>query len=193
MPATRPLEERFWEKVNKQGPLAPHMKTRCWVWEASTDKCGYGWIGLGPGRKMGKSNRVAWELQHGKRIPDGLYALHKCDNPSCVRPGHIYLGTQKQNAADRKRRGHELHPKGKDHWAVAHPEWLHRGDAHWARRARPWRGGLNCKAKLTAEQVREIRRAFDPATMEYADLAAKYQVSSSTVGNIIRRETWAED
>lgn len=170
----------------------PHMKTRCWEWAASKDGCGYGLIGQGPGKPLGKANRVSWELHHRKRIPAGQCALHRCDNPTCIRPSHLYLGSQKQNASDRKARGRERHPTGSAHWAVAHPEMVKRGDAHWTRRDHPWAGSHNCKALLTEKLVLKIRAEFNPATMEYADLAGKYKVSPSTIGNIIRRETWAQ-
>jgi len=191
MPASRPLEERFWEKVNKHGRLMPHMKTCCWEWAASKDGNGYGLIGLGPGKPLGKANRVSWELRHKRKIPRGKCALHHCDNSSCVRLSHLYLGTQKQNAADRERRGRMHHATGAAHGSHTHPESLRRGDDHWTRQAHPWAGSSNCKAVLTPTLVLRIRAAFNPATMEYVDLAGKYNVSPSTIGNIIRRETWA--
>lgn len=191
MPATRPLEERFWEKVNKQGRLMPHMKTCCWEWTASKSG-GYGYLGEGVGsHKLVKATKVSWELHKGQ-VPVGQCLLHKCDNPGCVRPSHLYLGTQKQNAADRERRGRMHHATGDAHGTRTHPESLKRGDDHWTRKLHPWAGAANCKAMLTAKLVLKIRAEFNPATMEYSDLAGKYKVSPSTIGNIIRRETWAQ-
>jgi hypothetical protein len=191
VPASRPLEERFWEKVNKNGPILVKRLGKCWVWTASIDGGGYGLIGLGPGKKVGKSGRVAWELQFGP-IPEGMCVLHKCDNPCCVRGSHLFLGTQKDNAVDRELKGRSNHPAGDQHRARLHPELLKRGGDHHMRKnpeLRYW-GEKNCKAILTEELVRNIRREFHPKTMEYGYLAGKYGVTASTIGRIVRRETW---
>jgi hypothetical protein len=75
----------------------------CWPWTASTNgnrmygkfKCCGKWL---------RSNRVAWIIANNKDIPEGLYILHKCDNPICCNPDHLYLGTPGDNNADRERR-----------------------------------------------------------------------------------------
>lgn len=191
MPATRPLEERFWAKVDKNGPVMPRMKTRCWVWTASTDGCGYGWIGLGPGRGLGKAHRLSFEMHNGG-IGEERCVLHHCDNPPCVRPDHLFEGTQKDNADDRERKGRGNQVRGDAHPARLHPENLVRGERHHMRRdpsLRYW-GEKNSKAKLTEEKVRSIRQEFDPASMEYADLAQKYGVTASAIGRVILRKTW---
>ena len=88
------LEVRFWAKVKKTAG--------CWLWTAST-RNGYGQIG-NPGRKVLLAHRVSWELANGP-IPDGMWVLHRCDNPPCVRPSHLFLGTPKMNSQDSKRKG----------------------------------------------------------------------------------------
>lgn len=93
------LAQRFWLKV---------MKTdgdQCWLWTGAKDSKGYGNISLG-GRGAGyrKSSRVAWELVNGP-APEGMAVCHKCDNPSCVRPDRLFLGTQRENLADMRRKG----------------------------------------------------------------------------------------
>lgn len=191
MPPTRPLEERFWEKVDKQGPTMPGMKTRCWVWTGGCDGCGYGTIGLGPSKGVGKASRVAWKLERGE-IPDGLCVLHHCDNPPCVRDEHLYLGTQKQNAADREQRGRGNQPCGARHGSKTKPESVKRGDDHWTRRYPGSAAGeKNPKAKLTKRIVTAIRKAHRAGGVLYEDLAMKYGVDKTTVGRIVRRETWA--
>lgn len=191
MPATRPLLTRFWEKVNKNGRLMPHMKTRCYEWTAATDGCGYGMIGLGPGQRgMGKTHRLAWEFKNGP-ISGGLCVLHKCDNPPCVRSSHLFLGDQKDNATDREKKGRGNKPVGASHWAKRKPHLVLRGIRHWTKK-HPGihRGEGNPKAKLTATIVAEIRKDYATGKYFYKDLGKKYGVDTTTVGNVVRLETW---
>ncbi len=84
------LAERFWSKVVRgEG---------CWIWAASVDDHGYGRFGIGRLR-IEPAHRVAWMVANGP-IPDGLSVLHRCDNPPCVRPDHLFLGTQRDNMRD---------------------------------------------------------------------------------------------
>lgn len=91
------LEERFWSKVNQSD--------ECWTWTASKDDKGYGKIGL-PGRKgWGFAHRVSYSLEHGVELTPDQKVLHRCDNPPCVRPDHLFLGTAADNAADMVAKG----------------------------------------------------------------------------------------
>lgn len=88
------LEIRFWERVSKTDS--------CWIWMASCTNDGYGTI-----KKGGKhvlTHRLSWHMAYGP-IPDGLSVLHSCDNPPCVNPDHLFLGTQKDNMRDMINKG----------------------------------------------------------------------------------------
>lgn len=89
------LADRFWKYAV--------VGMDCWGWAASTAPKGYGCLGLGGGR-VGRAHRVSYELHYGP-IPDGLHVLHTCDNPGCVNPAHLRLGTNADNVADRQAKG----------------------------------------------------------------------------------------
>lgn len=97
--STKPsLSERFWSKVRK---LKPH---ECWEWQASRVSAGYGKISLPHSRQLEGAHRVAWKLTNGP-IPDGLFVLHRCDNPPCCNPSHLFLGTHADNMKDMTAKG----------------------------------------------------------------------------------------
>lgn len=89
---------RFWAKVDRNGPLQPHMDTPCWVWTAARIAAGYGVI-----RIAGKNiyaHRFSWELENGP-IPEGIKVDHRCFFEPCVNPAHLRLATNKQNMENR--------------------------------------------------------------------------------------------
>jgi hypothetical protein len=89
-------EERFWSQVDigKNGA--------CWLWKGRKHQ-GYGRIYFKG--KQRYVHRIAWELANGIPVPDGLFVLHSCDEPSCVNPSHLRLGNQAQNMKEMKERG----------------------------------------------------------------------------------------
>lgn len=104
-------EQRFWSKVNRGGP------DECWEWRAARDKNGYGFFKLYP--LMLKAHRVSWEYRHGP-IPKGLFVLHRCDNPPCVNPAHLFLGTARDNSRDMFSKGRGI--TGDQSWTRQRPE-----------------------------------------------------------------------
>ena len=98
----RALRERFWAKVQKGAG--------CWLWTGCKGYDGYGHFRLGT-RSATRAHRVSWELHYGP-IPEGLLVCHRCDNPTCVRPDHLVLGTSADNERDKAR-------KGKRAWGTA--------------------------------------------------------------------------
>lgn len=97
----RPEVERFWAKVDKSGPVPEHRPElgQCWVWTANAIPKGYGLFG-----RNRYAHRYSWEIHFGP-VPGKLWVLHKCDNPSCVRPTHLFLGTARDNYADMRTKG----------------------------------------------------------------------------------------
>lgn len=98
-----PLAERFAEKFVK------NAWTGCWEWIAARHKAGHGKFAVSS-KDIQFAHRVSWMLHRGD-IPDGMWVLHKCDNPRCVNPEHLYLGDHAQNTADMVSRGRANPPK----------------------------------------------------------------------------------
>lgn len=104
-----PVVPRFWSKVNKLGPRHPVLG-QCWVWTGSLTKKGYGQFWIKSSGQSERAHRVAWMFRFGD-IPEHQCVLHACDNPNCVRPSHLFLGTKTENMEDRDRKGRQA--KGK--------------------------------------------------------------------------------
>lgn len=95
--AKKPIEERFWEKVEKSSD-----PDGCWNWIAAPATNGYGQFGNGE-----LAHRWAWKFTFGD-IPKGLWVLHKCDNRKCCNPAHLFLGTRKDNIEDMIKKGRSI-------------------------------------------------------------------------------------
>lgn len=158
--------ERFWAKVRKTDT--------CWLWTASTRSKGYGAFCYRRHGKyvQGRAHIFSYEL-HKEEVPAGLFVLHACDNPACVNPDHLFLGTNQDNVNDMVRKGR--HVAGGTHCGV-NGAWK-RGERHHA-------------SKLTPETVREIRQLHAGGGWSYSKLAARYGVGISAIQKIISRALW---
>jgi HNH endonuclease len=177
---------RFWTRVDKNGPLMLGMNTRCWVWTGARNWRGYG-LGSVMSRVSGRprsiqkiASRISWEIANGP-IPLKLHVLHDCDNPPCVNPDHLYVGTPKNNARDRWTRknarfGNPDLQMYKRKLSPASGSGQRRGEHHHG-------------AHLTERQVREIR-ARAAAGESLAGIAKKYPITLPTVYQIVQRRTW---
>lgn len=157
---------RFWSKVEKG--------TACWRWIGSLSSCGYGKISL-RGIVYG-AHRVAYFLATGAQ-PEELSVCHKCDNPCCVNPNHLWLGTARDNALDMLAKNRGNAPKGDRTGPRLHPECMKRGEDHY-------------RAKLTEADVLEIRRSYSQHEATQQTLADRYNLHQADISNIVRRKRW---
>lgn len=157
-PARRPIEERFWERVERTNT--------CWLWTGKAKhQHGYGVLGRG-GHQAGMvgAHRVSWEIHYGA-IPKGMVVCHRCDVPACVRPDHLFLGTQADNMADAWEKGRRGTPSTK--------------------------GERNGRAKLTWNEVRQIRTRWNAGNTQ-TELARIYGVPQTQISRIVRNLSWRE-
>ncbi len=155
--------KRFWSKLRRVG--------ECLEWTNVVDKDGYGQCY--PRNGIRRAHRMAFFLHNG-RIDDRLAVLHRCDNPRCCNPSHLYQGTMLDNAQDcvwRKRR-----PRGSDH--------------HWNRSRENLRAGSKCsQSRITEADVKDIRRMYEYGVSQSA-LARLYGVTQGAIWRIVKRKSW---
>lgn len=129
---------------------------QCWLWRGHIDRCGYGKLGIEP------AHRVSCKLFRGE-IPPGMYVLHKCDNPPCVNPAHLFVGTQLENMRDAMRKGRfRADKRGEDHG----------------------------NAKLTEDAVLVILNTDTSRRGVRRELAQRFGVCAGTIDAIKYGRTW---
>lgn len=156
-------EMDFWSHVDGVG------SDGCWSWTMCCFPKGYGAFKFNG--KQWRTHRLAWTLTHGQ-IPDGLQVNHHCDNPACVNPAHLYIGTQKDNRQDAVRRGRTA--TGPRNGMHTHPESRVTGER-------------NHNAKITDAQASEAITRFTNGERNVALLAREYGVTRQSLWARIRR------
>lgn len=149
------LAQRFWEKV-----IVVDDENSCWLWVGGKTIEGYGRMKGGDGRRNELSHRVSWTLHYGE-IPEGMLVLHRCDRPSCIRPHHLWLGTDQDNMSDRDRKGRQAQPRGEK----------------------------SGKAKLTDPQIIAIRQRRKEG-WTYKMIADEFNMHETNASNICNKRTW---
>lgn len=151
------ISERFWPRVQKT--------ETCWLWGGAKSRQGYGALHIpGTANDVILVHRLSYQLHYGC-FDKALFVCHHCDNPSCVRPDHLFLGESRDNVADAVTKGHMVGPRHATR-GVAHPQ-----------------------AKLNEKQVRDIRQMRTDG-LSYRAITAITGVPSGTIPDIIRRRTW---
>lgn len=149
----RPVKKRFAKHVNKRGRKVSHMSSRCWEWTGALNRSGYGQFAIA--YKPHGAHRAAWIFANGD-IPKGLHVLHKCDNPCCVRPDHLFLGSHSDNVQDAMNKGRIT--SGEDHHAV----------------------------KLSDKEVRDIRKSYAQGCSTQVTLAKEYGIHKVYISSLVR-------
>lgn len=136
----------------------------CWEWTAAKDGNGYGKFGHCSSRSM-LAHRFSYILKYGS-LPQDIDICHTCDNPACVNPDHLFLGTAKDNVADAIVKGrHKMPP---------HPN----GEGH-------------PRAKVSLGDVEKIRNKYALGKSSQRNLAKIFHLSQPQIGRILRNESWA--
>jgi hypothetical protein len=151
------IEQRFWAKVQKADG--------CWIWTGARHSIeGHGHMKI-EGKSIG-AHRLSYQIAFGS-IPPGLFVCHQCDNPPCVNPAHLFLGTNQDNLADMLAKGRQNR-----------------------RFPQIFRGDLHGRAKLTSSNVLAIRQEWNAGTTSVTQFANLYGVSRGAINHVLRGNTW---
>lgn len=146
--------KRFWDKVKKT--------ESCWIWTGAKNAQGYGSAWDIKSKTSIRAHRLSWTMFHGRSIPKGKLVCHTCDTPSCVKPDHLFLGTQLENMKDMYLKKRNYHVKG---------------------------SSVNT-AKLTKDHVIDIRNKYNTGKYTIVSLGKAYGVAHTNISCIILRKTW---
>lgn len=162
----------------------PITECGCLIWLGGISDHGYGSISING--KMERTHRASWIAYNGP-IPDGLHVLHKCDLPLCINPEHLFLGTHQDNMKDRSRKKRGNHPTGLRNGRHTQPYRTCRGENHpWHKNPNHARGENNWNAKLTEQQILEIRDWKE----SQASASRHFKISTTTINAIVKRKIW---
>ena len=150
------LANRFWEKVAFLGADPDD----CWEWRAARSKNSYGYGVIWVNNKQTSAHRVSWKFANGP-IPQGMCVLHYCDNPACVNPAHLFLGTNADNTQDMVNKGRDAKAFGEE----------------------------NGRAKLAGQDIHGIRKMLAKKIPQRV-IAKKYGVSRRAISMINTGKTW---
>jgi hypothetical protein len=161
---TPSLRARFWKHVDRTDT--------CWLWAGARRPDGYGQFSVASGKSF-LVHRLIWEWTHGS-IAAGMQVCHACDVRHCVRPDHLFLGSNAENQFDRYLKGRDKHTDTSPPVDIGN---------------RRYGEGVKT-SKLTWQQVDAIRAEYATGKSTQTALAVKHGVSQGVIGNIIHNRTW---
>lgn len=160
--------DRFWRNV------AIGKKHECWPWKNSQFRDGYGQIKVF--KRNLRAHRVSYYLHYGIDPAENL-VCHRCDNPVCCNPFHLFLGTEKDNTQDCKEKGRLSCGIGETHGSKTHPERFARGERV-------------AGSKLTFEKAQQIRKLYAAGGITQEELGKQFGVTRRAIGLITKGKNW---
>jgi hypothetical protein len=159
-------DKRFFASGLRRFLLAIEVDSSgCWNWKKCLSTTGYGKMRFRAPLNSEKAHRISYVLHSRERIPFGMGVLHACDNPKCVSPFHLFLGSQLDNARDAMAKGRASKPPR-------------------------FQGEQQAKAKLTASKVEKIRKEYAAGKVTYVSLARKYGLTPTALRHAAIGKTW---